>query len=52
MDIVCKLLLGADTITVQKVIFQIAKGSRQPVPVVVQTSVLFSASVAFVDIAV
>ena len=51
-DIVCKLPLGAGTITVKKVTFQIAKGSRQPFPVAVQTSALFSASVAFVDTAV
>ena len=51
-DIVCKLPLGAGTITVKKVTSQIAKGSRQPIPVVVQTSALLPASLAFVDTAV
>ena len=51
-DIVCKLPLGAGTITVKKVTFPIAKGSRQPFPVAVQTSALLPASLASVDIAV
>ena len=51
-DIVCKLPLGAGTITVTQVTFTIAKGSRQPFPVAVQTSALLPASLASVDIAV
>ena len=51
-DTVCKLPLGAGTITVKKVAFSFAKGSRVPISVDVQTSLLFPASLVSVDTAV
>ena len=51
-DTVCKLPLGAGTITVKKVAFPFAKGSRVPISVDVQTSLLIPASLASVDTAV